>query len=48
MFLYNYSEYYPLEISQIISQDGEVIYDRGKRKKAYCYIDLNTQENDEI
>lgn len=44
MIVKKYFNYYPLEISQIISADGEVVYDRNNRKKSYCFIDLNTNE----
>ena len=47
MLVHNFTRYYPLEISQVISADGEVLYDRNKRNKAYCYIDLQTADANE-
>lgn len=48
MFIKDNFNYYPLEISQVISSDGEVVYDRNNRKKSYCYIDLYSTEKNEI
>ena len=45
MFLRNSDKYYPVELCQIISGDGSVIYDRNKRRCAFCYVDLRTDEN---
>ena len=40
MFLYDSQKYYPVEICQIITREGKILYDRNKRRCAYCYIDL--------
>lgn len=43
MFLHKGKEYYPLEIKQIISKNGSVIYDRDKRNKSYVYIAVESK-----
>lgn len=45
MFLHKGKEYYPLEITQIISKNNSTIYDRNARNKPYVYIALeNTKK----
>ena len=46
MIRHNYYRYFPLEISKVISNEGEVIYDRGKRNESFCYIDLRTEQTE--
>lgn len=47
MLFPNGKEYYPLGIRQIISQNGDVLYDRDKRNKPYVYIAIeNTEEKE--
>lgn len=45
MFLHKGKEYFPLEVSKIISKNGSVIYDRQARQKAYVYISIENSEN---
>ena len=45
MFLHKGKEYYPLEIKQIISKNGSVIYDRNARNKPYVYIAIENTES---
>ncbi len=48
MFLHKGKEYYPLEITQIISKNQTVIYDRNARRKSYVYLAIeNTEEKGE-
>lgn len=44
---HNNFSYFPLEISKVISNEGEVIFDRGKRNASYFYIDLQTEQIEE-
>ena len=45
MFLHKGKEYYPLEVSQIISKNKTVIYDRYSRNKSYVYLAIENTEN---
>lgn len=45
MFLHKGREYYPLDLTQIVSADKSVIYDRDKRNKAYLYLAVENIEN---
>lgn len=45
MFLHKGKEYYPLEVSQIISKNKTVIYDRHTRNKSYVYLVIENTEN---
>jgi len=44
MFLHKGKEYYPLEVTQIISKNQTVIYDRNARKKPYVYLAIENNE----
>ena len=46
MFLHKGKEYYPLDIKQMITKNGSVIYDRDKRNKAYLYVALENNKNE--
>ena len=43
MMTEQYTELYPVEVSQIILA-GEIIYDRENRGKSYFYLTLETTE----
>ena len=38
MFLHKGREYYPLDLTQIVSPDKSIIYDRDSRNKCYLYV----------
>lgn len=46
MFLNKGKEYYPLEITQIISKKQNIIYDRNARRKPYVYIAFENTEKE--
>ena len=45
MFLHKGKEYYPLEVSQMLSKNKKVIYDRNARNKSYVYLVIENTEN---
>lgn len=48
MILHDCVKFYPIGISQIISGNGEIVYDRNKRNRSFCFIDLRTPEENEV
>lgn len=48
MIVKNGFNYFPLEINQVFTADEKVVYDRNNSKKSYCFIDLNTNDKNEI
>lgn len=46
MFLYKKKEYFPLEVTHIMSSDGTEIYNRNKREKSYVYISVENPDNE--
>ena len=47
MVLHKGKEFYPLEVSRIVSNTGSVIYDRQARQKSYIYIAIDSTQNKE-
>lgn len=46
MFLHKGKEYYPLELTHIVSPDKSVIYNRDKRNKSYLYLVIENNKNE--